>query len=114
MFSGFSEDDLFHRVMFAERLDQIVTICFQATDLRRVVPTNEQNLRFQCLFSFASLEAHLANLLRHQAHHEHNDGCGEKQGAHVGKAIPDGIGIEVVEKPCEKKNGAHGEKDPQG
>ena len=73
-------------MLLAEMLDQIVTVRFEAADLRWVVSTEEEDLRFQNLLSFAPFEAHLAYLLRHQAHHEDDDGGGEKQGAHVRKA----------------------------
>ena len=91
--SRLAQDDFGYGMMVAKIFDQIVTVCFKTADLRGVVSTDEQDVRFQHLFPFASLEAHLADLLRHQAHHEDDDGCGEKQGAHVRKAAPDRIGV---------------------
>jgi hypothetical protein len=114
MLSRLAQDDFGYGMMVTKIFDQVVAVCFKAADLRGVVSTDEQDRRFQHLFPFASLEAHLADLLRHQAHHKDNDGGGEKQGAHVRKAAPDSIGVKIVEKPRAKKKGAHWEEDPQG
>ena len=60
-------------MMVTKIFDQIVAVCLKAADSRGVVSADEQDVGFQHLFPFASFEAHLAYLLRHQAHHEHDN-----------------------------------------
>ena len=91
--SGFAQDDPVHCLLLAEIFDQVVAVCFEAADPWRVVSADKKDLGLQGLVPFASLETHLAYLLRDQAHHEDDDGGGEKQRAHVRKAAPDRIGV---------------------
>ena len=110
--SGFAENNLPHAMLLAEMLDQVITVRFEAADPWRVVSANKKDLGLQRLVPFASVETHLAYLLGYQAYHEHDDGGGEEQGAHVRKATRDHISIEVVEKPGEKKKDTYREEDP--
>ena len=73
-------------MLLAEMLDQVVTVSLEAADPWWVVSANKKDLSLQRLVPFASLETHLAYLFGDQAHHKHDYGGGEKQGAHVRKA----------------------------
>jgi hypothetical protein len=98
--------------MTFELPDQIVTVRFNAADLGWIVSANEKDSGLRHSFSFALLETHLADLLRHETHHEDDDGCGEKKGAHIGEATPEDKGVEVVEQPHQKKKDAYREENP--
>ena len=62
---------------------------------------------------FTPLKPHLANLLRHKAHHKYDYGGGKQKGAHVGKAAPHTKCIKVIEQTCQKRNKTYRKKYPE-
>jgi hypothetical protein len=63
MLLWFSQDDFQNGMVIFKGPYQLITVSFEASDLRRVVASDEKNLRSQPLFSFASFKPHLTDLL---------------------------------------------------